>query len=210
MHLLGRVVSGFVADMKRLAEPELVVVDHARWRRPGSRLWSGNYAPAGSPTRRKNPFRSAGYCPPRRRASHRSTDRHRRRSRYCPTPGPAGAARDTARHSCPGTRRRGYSGTCGAVRQKVGIVLEDRDIVDEQVAEIAGIENLQPGLVDLVALDRAPVGSMAETRDFISRAALLVKVTDRNLVRPCPSRIKQMHDARGQRLGLAGPRPPPT
>ena len=62
---------------------------------------------------RESPSRSAGCCRPRRRASRRSTGRRRRRSRRLRCPGPAGAARDTARRWCPGTRRPGCGGSGG-------------------------------------------------------------------------------------------------
>ncbi len=80
-------------------------------RRRGYAGSSGSSAPAGPPWRRESPSRTAGCCPPRRRASHRSTGRRRPRSRCCGAPAPAAAARGTGRRWCPGTRPRGCSGT---------------------------------------------------------------------------------------------------
>jgi hypothetical protein len=48
---------------------------------------------------------------------------------------------------------------------------------------------------------------MRPTRSFISRAALLVKVTARISFGRALAHGQQMRDARGQRLGLAGARP---
>jgi hypothetical protein len=67
--------------------------------------------------RPENPFRTAGCCPPRPRASHRSTGRHRPRSRCSLCPAPAAAARGTGRRWCPGIRPRGCSGTSAGIGQ---------------------------------------------------------------------------------------------
>ena len=46
--------------------------------------------------------------------------------------------------------------------------------------------------------------SIWPSRSFISRAALLVKVTDRISLRPRPALAQDVGDARGQHAGLAG------
>ena len=74
-------------------------------------------------------------------------------------PAPAGAARDTARRWCPGTRRPGCSGTgADSSASTSGCCLEQREIVQQQVAEIAGVQRLQALLVGGVELRHAAVG----------------------------------------------------
>ena len=91
--------------------------------------------------RRGSPSRSAGCCRPRRRASRRSTGRRRRRSRGCGARRRAGAARGTGRRWCPGTRRRGCSGTsAGTARARRGGPGGSSSDVQQQVAEVAGVE----------------------------------------------------------------------
>ena len=85
-------------------------------RRRGLRRWSGSSLPAGRFARPRNPSRSAGCFPPRRRARNRSTGRRRRRSRCCGGPGRAAAATDTAPGWCPGIRPPGCSGSGGGSR----------------------------------------------------------------------------------------------
>jgi hypothetical protein len=100
---------------ERLAQPALVGRDHARG---GGEDMRGRAVVLLQPDHlgaRENPSRSAGCCPPRRRASHRSTGRRRPRSRCSMCPPPAAAARDTARRWCPDTRPRGCSGTSAGI-----------------------------------------------------------------------------------------------
>ena len=127
-----------------------------RRRRPGCGRSSGSCAPGGSPWRRGSPARSAGCCRPRRRASRRSTGRRRRRSRCSGARRPAAAARGTGRRWCPGTRRPGCSGTgAGTAASTSGLLREERQVVQQQVAEVAGVQRPQPLLVGGVELAAA-------------------------------------------------------
>ena len=106
--------------------------------------------------------RSAGCCPLRRRASHRSTGRRRRRSRYCRSPCGKQAQPEILRDV----------GVLVFVDQQVfelGVVVgehfrvlgEDADGVEQQVAEIDRVQGGEPGLVDLVELLAFAVGELA-------------------------------------------------
>ena len=63
---------------------------------------------------RRSRARTRGCCGCRRRGTRRSTGPGRRPRRRCGASRPAAAAAGTARGSCPGTRRRGRSGTPSA------------------------------------------------------------------------------------------------
>ena len=81
------------------------------------------------------------------------------------------------------------------IPKQIRVFLEDRDVVDEQVAEVAGVQHLQPRLVDLVALDglaiaeqlrlfrrhpvrrqRAVLPAVDQSREVARRPALGVEV----------------------------------
>ena len=64
--------------------------------------------------------------------------------------------------------------------EHVGIVLEDRQIVDQQVAEIGGVERRQPRLIGLVEIDPASVGEMPGfvLGNFVGRQAAVFPAID--------------------------------
>ena len=104
-------VADLAVGMQRLAEPALVMGDQPGG---GGQDMAGGAVVALEPDdlgAGKIALEAQDVADLRARASHRSTGRRRRRSRGCAGPGPGGAATDTARHWCPGTRPPGCSGT---------------------------------------------------------------------------------------------------
>ena len=138
---------------QRLAEPALVVGDEVRGGARGCGRSSGSCARAGSPWRRENPSRSGGCCRPRRRASRRSTGRRRRRSRCCllalreqPQPeilGDVGVLVLVDQHVAEAAL---------VVGEHVGVLAEEPQALEQQVAEVGGVQRLQPLLVGGVEL----------------------------------------------------------
>ena len=112
------------------------------------RAWSDSSAPAGSPSRPGNPSRTAGYWRLLRRAMSRWTGR-RRPPRRCSCA------------VCASSRSQRYWTGVGIlilvhhdVAEALLILLQHRAIgpeqgqhVQQQIAEIAGVERAQPGLI---------------------------------------------------------------
>jgi hypothetical protein len=143
---------------QRLAKPLAVARRSGPMRRRGCRAWSGSSVPAGSSSRRENPFRSAGYWPLRRRARNRSTGR-RPPPRRC-----SGALRQQ-----PQPQVLDLVGVLVFVDhdvfeallvlfQHVAVGAQHVEHVQQQVAEIAGVQRFQPVLIELVELLALAVG----------------------------------------------------
>ena len=66
------------------------------------------------------------------------------------------------RRWCPGTRRPGCSGSAAdRSAARPALRREDRQIVQQQIAEIAGVQRAQPLLIGAVELERAAIGEVA-------------------------------------------------
>ena len=66
------------------------------------------------------------------------------------------------------------------IPKQIRVLLEDRDVVDQQVAEVAGVQHLQPRLVDFVTLDALAVAKQLRlvTRHPVGRQRAVLPAID--------------------------------
>ena len=95
---------------------------------------------------------------------------------------PAAAATDIARRWCPDTRRPECTGTAAGIRRSTsGLCAEQADVLQQQVAEVAGVERLQPlliGGVELLALAVGEAGVASPARHLVGRQPAVLPAVD--------------------------------